>query len=160
MNDEQAEAQKARVMAVWDRWATPLGMGYQRKTSFTWCRGPIDEYPEATMTCYANWKYKEVDISVDLKRVANIEEDSEVEYAVLHEIMHVFLRGLVEGHHEKVDGDAFRMIEEHTATNLAQALLWIRSHFETLSEITTGTLTNNSPIVVTGSLETNGAVHV
>jgi hypothetical protein len=44
--------------------------------------------------------------------------------------MHIFLDGLVKAHHEKVDRDAFRMIEEHTASTLAQAVMWLRAHCE------------------------------
>lgn len=129
MNDAEFEAQKARVMAVWERWARPLGMGWQRKLVLSWYRGAIPNHPDAAMTCWTDWQYKDSKISVDLTRVGELDE-RDLEFAVVHELMHVFLGGLIDAHRRDVDRDAFRMIEEHTATQLAQALLWLRASCE------------------------------
>ncbi len=129
MNDALADAQKARVLVVFERWGGPLGMGWQRKVSFRWYRGAVPDFPDAAMVCDASWQYKEAVIQVDLVKVADLEDDS-LEFSLVHEIMHVYLRGLIEAHHEKVDREAFRMIEEHTASSLAQAVMWLRAHCE------------------------------
>jgi hypothetical protein len=127
VNDEGAEAQKARVMGVYERWAGPLGLGWQRQISFSWYRGEIPDHPRAAMTCEVQWQYKSARICVDLLKVADLTDD-DLEWVVVHELMHVFLGGLIEAFNLKVDGDAFRMIEEHTASSLAQSVMWLRAH--------------------------------
>lgn len=133
MNDEAAEAQKARVMALYEKWGPPLGMGWQRQVSFSWYRGAIPDYEGAAMTCCAQWQYKQAKISVDLCKVID-EADEDLEFMLVHELMHVFLGGLIEANRKQVDRDAFRMIEEHTASTLAQAVMWLRSHCEKARE--------------------------
>jgi hypothetical protein len=79
VNDEQAEAQKARVMALYERWGKPLGLGWQRAVTFSWYRGGIPDYPGAAMTCSAQWQYKSATISVDLVKIAE-ESDADLEW--------------------------------------------------------------------------------
>lgn len=129
MKDEIAEAQKARVMALYEKWGIPLGLGWQRRVSFSWYRGAIPDYPDAAMTCAVQWQYKSATISVDLVKVADL-DDHDLEWALVHEMCHVFLGGLITAHRERVDNDAFRLIEEHTASTIAQAVLWLRAHCE------------------------------
>jgi hypothetical protein len=129
VNDDQAEAQQARVMALYARWGRPLGLGWWRQVTFAWERGAIPGYPEAAMTCAVRWEYKSARITVDLTRVETL-DDTDLEFAVVHELMHVYLGGLVEANRKEVDRAAFRMVEEHTATSLAQAVLWLRAHCE------------------------------
>ena len=129
MNDAEAEIQKARVMAEYHRWSEPLGMGYQRHVEFSWHRGPIPDHSKAAMVCTARWQYKTATIDVELTRIERM-SDGELEFCIVHEIMHVFMGGLIEAFNAGVDGPAFRMIEEHTATTLAQAVMWLRAHCE------------------------------
>lgn len=129
MSDEAADAQKARVMELYARWGDPLGLGWQRAVTFEWHRGPIPDYPRAAMACCVQWQYKSAAISVCLPKIADLNDD-DLEWAVVHELIHVFLGGLVEAHDNRVDADAFRMIEEHTASTLAQAVMWLRAHCE------------------------------
>lgn len=123
MRDELAEAQKARVMALHHAWARPLGLLYQVLT-YRWHRGAIPNYPEATMTVDPDWQYGRALIHVDLTESARL-SDEELRFAFVHEMMHVFLAGLIEGHRLKVDQDAFRLIEEHTASMLARGVIWV-----------------------------------
>ena len=127
MDDALAEAQQGRVMAIYGRWGRPLGLGYQRAITFSWYRGAIPDYEQAALVVDVDWQYKSARIKVDLCKVVDL-TDADLEWAVVHELCHVFLGGLVDAHRLKVDRDAFRLIEEHTASTLAQAMLWLREH--------------------------------
>lgn len=133
MRDEDADAQRERVKAVYDRWGPPLGLGWLRRITFEWHRGPIPDHEGAVMTCEPSWEYKEAALSVNLARASEL-DDEDLEWAVVHECMHVFLAGLIAAYNRKVDGDAFRLIEEHTASSLAQAVMWLRAHDAPKSE--------------------------
>ena len=135
MKDDLAEAQRERVKAVFERWTGPLGLRWQRRMTYEWHRGPIPGHEQAAMTRTPSWEYKEVALGVNLCRVSDL-DDEDLEWAIVHELMHVFLAGLIGAYNRKVDNDAFRMIEEHTASSLAHAVMWLRVHCEPKEEST------------------------
>lgn len=117
MTDAEAEAQKARVQALIDKWLVPLGLRWWR-LHFQYDRAPKatdGEISRCVAECWPDWRYGEATIRFYLPCVAD-QDDDELEYAFVHECQHCFLHETREGAHE--DGWPH---EEHAATRLALA---------------------------------------
>ena len=123
MNDEQYEAQKARVQPLFDTWIPLLRLQAWRFRYF-WERG---DGPDGTanarcvMECAADWRYLHASITVYLGTVAD-DDDALVEEHVVHELMHVHL------HELRLDDDVHNAHEERVCTQLARAFLDVRDH--------------------------------
>lgn len=127
MNDATYEFQKARFVAIHDVWQNALGLRSWWSAKLRFYRGPIPHAtgPQVIATCNPEWKYKQYVIHVNLEQVQG-SDDVELENVVIHELSHVLLSGLDDADTLEVDGAGFRMIEERTVTDLAQAFMWVR----------------------------------
>ena len=137
MNDEVYEAQKARLMAIMERWKKPLGLGYwnikvvYERDSGEYARKADggDATLESSMSCASDWRYAHATITANLNEVAKT-DDAELEYQVIHEFMHIFLGEVrparAEGGMQAALDEEHKGHEEHAATMLAKAFLWVR----------------------------------
>lgn len=128
MNDEQAEAQKARVQALYDRWVRPLGLSWWR-WKLVWHRGAIQDHDSALFNVNVSFEYHRVTLDICLPLVDE-QSDDDLEWAFVHECAHVFTIPLKHAAAERVDSDAMHMLEEHQASAIASALVWLRAHCE------------------------------
>ena len=130
MNDAEYEQQKARVQAVFERWVKPIGLGWWQIDVF-WHRderyGDDVRYagtPRACAAqCYADWEYMTASIEIYLPVIAQLDDEA-LEYAILHELAHVFLSEMRPNEDVRTQADAKH--EERVATTLAKALIWAR----------------------------------
>lgn len=135
MNDAEFEAQKERVTRLIKRWQETLGLAaWDIDHIFT--RGDFESNgspaPGVLATTTVDWKYMHATIDWNMPRVLD-NDDRTLEYAFLHEKMHVFLHELRPWHKkenlELVD-EMEREHEEHVATMLGWAILWTREAVE------------------------------
>ena len=123
MNDEEFEAQKARVQALVDRWLPRMGLNWWVEIKIDYKRDQA-EMPSshADANCNASWEYKVATIVFSLPKCAAL-SDYLLEETVVHELCHV----LTAGFDELVPSDLMESaIIEHTVTSLAQAFMWVR----------------------------------
>jgi len=130
MDDKAYRAQKARVEALIEKWVKPVGLGYWRLT-FSWYREPLPPYPGkqapsapdvVLMDVRADWRYNQAFIRVCLPEVAELDDDH-LEWAFVHELMHVFLNEM-----RYYGDDGRKEHEERVASHLASAFIWLRNH--------------------------------
>lgn len=135
MTDAEYEAQKARVRALIERWVAPLGLGWWQITfEFERDSGQfkVDGVPSLkTVGCTgADWRYLSATIGWNVSRLPEFDDDK-LEAVFVHELMHIFLnefRALIEDG-EKLGTnlrDDWLAHEEHTATVLSKAFIWVR----------------------------------
>lgn len=126
MTDAEYEAQKARVDAVLAKWVNSIGLGWWR-LSYVWSRDPAVEgeggasSDKTAAVCTVLWQYLCATITFYLPTLAD-EDDSHLEWIIVHELMHVFLR---EMRWTNDDGDNIDH-EERVATMLAHGFMWAR----------------------------------
>ena len=131
MNDEQYEAERARVQEILNRWIKPLGLKWW-SVHIEYFREPIPEedeaprshghvLPHAVATCSCDWKYLRAILRFDLRSTEAMEPER-LEWTVVHELMHIFLN---ETRAEDSDGDWLDH-EERVASQLANAFIWLR----------------------------------
>lgn len=124
MDDKQFAAEKKRVEKVLLKWAKALGLRHTWWMHYKWFRGPLPPYPdetteyaaEAMMDCKVHWQYLKAFIRVNCEMTAE-HDDEALEWAAVHELMHVFLREMRE---EGI------LHEERVASQLANAIIWLR----------------------------------
>ena len=124
MNDEQATVQRARIEALHDRWVRPLGLAWWH-WKLAWHRGPIEDHEAALFNICVRFEYREVVLDVCLPKVAE-QSDDDLERYYCHEMGHVFTIPLKDAASRRVDQDAMHMLEEHQASAIGAALLWLR----------------------------------
>lgn len=126
MNDVEYEAQKARIVALQERWVKPIGLGGWRiKTAYRREAFTDDRFTKAAMICTAKWQYMEALIEVSCSKIADMGDD-ELEQAYVHELGHIFLNEMAKGCEKcAADGQASNH-EERVATTLALAFIWLR----------------------------------
>lgn len=98
-------------------WVRHTGAGFWRvnmrwEEVIEWEDGHLD----TAAFCTCDWKYEEATITFALSRLRNLKK-WEIESAVVHEIMHIFLNETREKGIEH---------EERIATQLAKAFIWVR----------------------------------
>ena len=102
-----------------ERWVHPIGL-HLWDITFLWSRETPDD---AVMRCEAHWEYLCATITVYLPRVQEYTNDARLEVIFVHELMHIFLK-------EARWADEARELsmehEEHVATLLAKAFVWVR----------------------------------
>ena len=120
LNDKDWDKQKKRVKKVVDKWLKPIGLGWwivhlKYDTENKDC-------DEEVANCRVNWPYKEATITFNLSVIENL-DDERLNYTVLHEFMHIFVREMRDmGTHEEFS-DAIKH-EERVCTDLANAMMW------------------------------------
>lgn len=132
MNDAEAEAQKARVEALYERWVTPLGLAYW-KWKLVWHRGAIEDHDAALFNISVSFEYHRVVLDVCLPK-AEAQSDDDLEWAFVHECAHVFTIPLKSAAAMRVDQDAMHMLEEHQASAIASAFVWLRASLKTAED--------------------------
>lgn len=127
MNDAEYAAQKARIVALIERWPKPLGLAWWRITHVydrdTTPPGGSSAASQVTARCDADWRYLYGRLTWYMQAVADLEDD-ELEQVFVHELMHVFLNEL------RHDDPNHNAAEERVASHLASAFIWLRQHCE------------------------------
>lgn len=72
--------------------------------------------PDVVGKCWTDWRYQKSTILISTKKLCQLSK-AEIEEAVVHELMHIFLNEMRE------DGVAH---EERVATQLQKAFMWVR----------------------------------
>jgi len=122
------EEQKSRIRACFDQWRTPLSLDEWEITleytegEFIKDDGKVSG--AALAVTFVDWQYRRASIHWNTRLAPN-ESDDELEYAVVHEAMHVLLNGQRAMREAGEATDVYlcyeRLFEEHTATTLARA---------------------------------------
>lgn len=122
MTDEEYEAERARIRAIYDRWEPVLGLDAWLIT-LDYHTGPYvcaDGTPSgnAYATAAPHWDYQSASLSFNLQKTRT-EDDDDLEDIVVHECVHVLLHELrgtaaMDDHQEH---------EEHAATMITRALI-------------------------------------
>jgi hypothetical protein len=137
VSEHDVEWVKRRVDALVERWVQPSGLGWW-KVHVNYHDGPWERTPirgvaldaHCLMDVSVDWRYMEASIRVDCVACADL-KDSELEYAFVHELMHIFVREM------RVpldrDHDVQRHVmdeqlehEERVCTTLAKGFIWVR----------------------------------
>lgn len=113
MNQKQIKDIKRRVEALLKKWHEPLGLGWYDITIF-YQEKPHSENENIAMQCNAAWEYRRA--SIDVFPRSYVFNDEELEYALLHECMHI----LISETREKGIKH-----EERVACDLAKAFKWV-----------------------------------
>jgi hypothetical protein len=129
VNDAEAEAQKDRVRALWDRWGDPLGLVLW-SVRFAWDRTAAkdDDNPGGATVwrkhfqVSADWRYLDALVTAYLPNLEPL-DDAMLEQSFLHECMHIFLNELRGAGFTK----DFGAREERVATVLAKAFQGVRA---------------------------------
>lgn len=119
MTDKQYAAQKKRVMQVWEKWFSDIGMGWWA-VELEWSREREEDSWTTIAVTHANWQYRTGNVKFFLPTCADLSDD-QLEEAVVHEMVHI----MAEGIHDLRDDQA-REITEYTVTTIARALIWAR----------------------------------
>ena len=126
MNDKEYEKQKKRVNKVFNKWRTPLGLGwwridltYSRETSaggeLVYAAPSIGGKFTCAMEVTCDFYYKTAIITFYLPTIQFI-SDQVLDRYMIHELMHIHLKPMQ--HPERAKE------EELVATSLADAILW------------------------------------
>lgn len=119
MTDRQYAAQKKRVMALWDKWFSDIGMSWWA-VELKWSREREEDSWNTVGLTNASWHYRTGTVTFFLPACADMNDD-QLEEAVVHEMVHVIAAGI----HDNRDDQA-REITEYTVTSLARAIVWAR----------------------------------
>ena len=125
MNDAEYQTQVDRVTHLLDWWVTPTGLAAYR-LRYTFYRSGFPDEPRSGTHCSivartrANWRYLDANIEWDIPEVEKC-SDKDLEYMVLHELMHVHVNELMTGCEHEEGGH-----EERVCTQLALAFQWVR----------------------------------
>lgn len=114
------EEQRARIRSLADKWLKPLGLLWWERIEFSYFDNrhhfDRDSGNEALFITYADWRYLDALVEVNLALAAEL-GDERLELCFVHEMMHIHLDELQvsEEYHDH---------EERVATCLARAFLW------------------------------------
>lgn len=134
MTDAEFEEQKARLKVLVDRWVKPLGLGWW-KIDMEYAREEYRPAKENTRDaevahCACDWRYGEACITWNMPKLPGLNDD-ELEWAFVHELMHIFLneqRWTADNSADSLDH------EERVASTLAKAFVWLRESLTEVSE--------------------------
>lgn len=98
-----------------------LFMTWVKRTGAGWYHIKVDivdgqDLPDALMDCAPSWMYMRATIRINLDEACKCTEE-ELEFSVVHELMHVFLDELNAKHDH----------EERVATQLAHGMIFVRN---------------------------------
>jgi hypothetical protein len=125
VDDAEYARQKRRLLALFERWAGPLGlrwwdidMAYERE-QFEVDGKPA---PETIAQTAVNWRYGHATITWNMPQVAQLADDK-LERTFVHELAHLLVNEM-----RQCDQDDWLDHEERVVTNLTKAFLWLREH--------------------------------
>lgn len=123
MNDETFETQRARVLAIVERWKPVIAYGW--RLDVAWSRGPFQVGGAIDAECvgaigYA-WDYLEATVTFDLAQCETL-SDERIEEVVVHELSHLLVAPAVESGSRSV----LLSRKEHMTTLIARSLLAAR----------------------------------
>lgn len=126
MKRREFKRQIKRIKALNCKWLGPLGLlwwhidtnYYDSSAEFHAATGVT-----SVMSVCVEWRYAHATISVNVPVIAGL-DDERLEFNYLHELAHIFLAELTE-----VDKPSSEH-EEHAATVLAKAFVWLRKACE------------------------------
>lgn len=119
MTDREFKTQRARVSKAWEKWFTPIGMGWWQVDRQSAREREEDEPATAAMTT-TNWQYRTASVTFYLPACADLNDD-QLEEVVVHEMVHILC-----GPIQDMSDDSRREITEHTVTTIARAIIWAR----------------------------------
>jgi hypothetical protein len=130
MNDAEVERQTARVRPLIDWWGEELGIRACWKVDYKFIRECAKDDPDCIAETMVRWQYAHAVFSVYLP-VVEEQDDEELENAIVHEYMHLLLNEMraLRDRSDPVTSalwDEERCREEHAATTLARAFIWVR----------------------------------
>jgi hypothetical protein len=135
MTDAEYAEQKARVERYTNGWGHILEMGGWH-VEVCWHREKDDENTDANlrpamMKAESRWQYADLTVHVYLPSVIEVDDDAKLEQIVVHEYMHAFLNEMRPMMDQTIPveealGKEHLRHEEHTATMLAKAFIWVR----------------------------------
>ena len=147
MNDQEFEAQRQRILALIDKWVTPLGLRWWR-LGFVYYREGLprpDDDPEGVTLFYvtSRWRYLTAHIKVNIPAIADL-DDARLEWGFVHEMCHVLVNETRENGGDWLDH------EERVCSTLANAFIWAR---EVDTEDSKGEMVNLIEEELTSSLQ-------
>jgi hypothetical protein len=142
MTDAEVERQTGRVQRLIDWWGEELGIRACWKVHYKFIRESCRDEPEAAMETFVRWQYAHATFSVFLP-AAEEQDDEELENMVVHEFMHLLLNEMrpLRDKSDPVTSALWeeeRCHEEHAATTLARAFIWVRDKARNEGSGTTG----------------------
>lgn len=122
MTDKEYKQQKKRVEKLLDKWAKPIGMGWQ-KLDIVFARDYYTDGQDILATTHCLWEYRKALITFHMPVVMET-DDEKLEHNVVHELAHVLTFPLWQqlDHSNK----ELRQIGEYTAECITDALIWAR----------------------------------
>src|SRR3990167_4335584 len=131
MNDAEFETQKARILAIIEKWHTPLGLQWWTVTH-EYVRS-FDEMPDGAHTislaiARVFWPYMEANIYWNLYNATDC-DDAHLERAFIHECLHILVREMRDdAGSEKIDH------EERVCATLAQVILRLQAEGKPMTD--------------------------
>lgn len=122
------EEQQARIEAIYARWRPVLGLDeWEVRRDYHdghFVTNDDEVSGEALASTSVQWEYRRAQIAWNT-RFAEESDDDGLEYAVVHEAMHILLNGqrAMRERGDTVGREYERLFEEHTATTLAWAFI-------------------------------------
>ena len=113
MTDAEFEKQKARVQAVWDKWAKILHLDHYY-INITWERKYDGDKTHWLASTQTDWHYRQMFVFFYLPKIETVDDD-QLDNLVLHEIAHMFVSPLC-----TTESDSQKL--EFATENVARAL--------------------------------------
>lgn len=125
MTDEEFDAERARILTMWERWEPLLGLDAWDMDIQVY-DGPYvspagSVSGEAVGTCVARWQYQHATLQFNARLSRDL-DDAALDTIVVHEAVHVLLHELRPA---AVAVEDWMEHEEHATTMLARAMMRI-----------------------------------
>ena len=131
MNDKERATQRKRIRTLRDRWHAYLGL-QPWEITYVYTDGDFESNVLATTKVEGQYLRAGIDWNL---RSAEQQSDAELEFAVVHELMHVMVNDLrrfrSDGKTEAILDEVERFNEERVCTALARAFINTRDKSQT-----------------------------
>lgn len=115
MTDAEYAQQKARVEALIEKWAAPLGILWW-DVDYHWHRLKDEDSPGCAASATTQWQYIQARVNWYLPTIADL-SDKDLERAVVHEHLHILVD-------EMAPEGSMTPGEERVCSALAKAFVW------------------------------------